>query len=467
MRLPGPRACAVLDGVFRFVLGGVFVYAAVSKLQDPALFAASVAGYQILPGLFVNLFALLLPAMELVAGLALLATKWTRESALILLGMLGVFFVGLVQALVRGLDISCGCFGEGAGGAGSLVSALVRDLLLFVPAVWLVLRPNRWLLPKRGVALAAGLAVGVMIAALGWSSADSAPAVRSAASAEESDEPVREEVVLAAVSTNAHVLISQATNVVLSVPQQAQVDAVVPGGWAKSFPAALARARAERLPLLMVASSKNCDYCRRLLEVCEGDFFRTWAVTSGVVMVRTRVGVPNAPSWQKEMLDFMQVFNTVGLTSYPNVAVYWPRAEGGELGAFFIGRRHLMPGPPHASLAGEFVGSLELILADYFKARPAHLTLKALYAKTAKQVKIAKEGQGTVRMNPVNGMVKDGGSVTLTAKPSKGWTLMGWMGPDGKPVKFAPLQSRAKLKVTYGMTAGTYTAIFRRKTSAK
>ena len=46
-----------------------------------------------------------------------------------------VFIIALSQAALRGLDVSCGCFG-GASSSGPL-PAILRDLLLLVSALWL------------------------------------------------------------------------------------------------------------------------------------------------------------------------------------------------------------------------------------------------------------------------------------------------------------------------------------------
>ena len=149
-----------LERVCRLILGGIFIYAAWSKIQDPALFAKAIVGYQMLPSFFVGPLALVLPMAELLAGAALIATRWTRESTLLILCMLAMFFVGLTQALVRGLDISCGCFGDDATSTHTVLSALLRDVVLLVPAVWLVRRPNAWLWNKAfGVAVLAALVV--------------------------------------------------------------------------------------------------------------------------------------------------------------------------------------------------------------------------------------------------------------------------------------------------------------------
>lgn len=137
----------IVDGLSRLFLAAVFIYAAWSKVQDPALFADAVASYKVISGFGVSWVALVLPMLELVAGLALIATKWSRESSLILVGLLLVFLIGLTQAWARGLEISCGCFGSEEQSLPLWVDIL-RDMGLLVPAVWVAMRPNAWLLGK-------------------------------------------------------------------------------------------------------------------------------------------------------------------------------------------------------------------------------------------------------------------------------------------------------------------------------
>ncbi|MBR4617119.1 MAG: DoxX family membrane protein, partial [Kiritimatiellae bacterium] len=119
-----------LEFVCRLGLGALFIYSALAKISDPDEFAYSVSRYEMLPGFTIGLFSLTMPMLELLAGVAMLFTKWLRESALLVSGMLAMFIVALTQALVRGLDISCGCFGvPSVGGQREIVMALVRDVV--------------------------------------------------------------------------------------------------------------------------------------------------------------------------------------------------------------------------------------------------------------------------------------------------------------------------------------------------
>ncbi len=96
--------------IARLVLGVIFVYASWHKILDPQGFATAVHNYRILPVAAVNLFAIVLPWLELVCGLLLLAGLFTGGSTLLVGMLLIAFVIALGSALVRGIDISCGCF---------------------------------------------------------------------------------------------------------------------------------------------------------------------------------------------------------------------------------------------------------------------------------------------------------------------------------------------------------------------
>lgn len=138
--------CWIAEMLSRILLATVFIYASWSKIQDPALFMDAIRSYQLhLPELLIAWVAIVLPPAEAVVACALVATKWVRESALLVCAMLLVFLFGLTQAWIRGLEISCGCFGPEDGAAAPLWLDILRDLALLVPSVWLTIRPNRWL----------------------------------------------------------------------------------------------------------------------------------------------------------------------------------------------------------------------------------------------------------------------------------------------------------------------------------
>jgi putative oxidoreductase len=118
----------------RLVLGIVFIYAAIHKIAHPADFAQDIYNYRMLPHTFINLMALTLPWLEIICGVLIVVGVFTRGSALLIGFMLFVFIIAISFALLRGLDISCGCFSSGGEnvGHGVAVDLLIRDILMFV-----------------------------------------------------------------------------------------------------------------------------------------------------------------------------------------------------------------------------------------------------------------------------------------------------------------------------------------------
>ncbi len=122
-------------------LGGVFLVAGLYKIVAPAAFAQEIANYRFLPELAPYL-AGVLPGIEIVLGLALIAAPlpWRRAAALAATGVMLAFTVAVMQALARGIDIACGCFGQGSASISGLT--VLRNVTLLIAAI-LVVQPGR------------------------------------------------------------------------------------------------------------------------------------------------------------------------------------------------------------------------------------------------------------------------------------------------------------------------------------
>jgi uncharacterized membrane protein YphA (DoxX/SURF4 family) len=118
--------------IFRLFLGFIFVFAAVTKISDPEAFSQSIYNYKLLPLSLVNIFAILLPWIELVAGILLIFGISVKENSTILSGFLIIFILAITISLFRGLDIDCGCFGTVDGAKVGIAKILENVGLLLL-----------------------------------------------------------------------------------------------------------------------------------------------------------------------------------------------------------------------------------------------------------------------------------------------------------------------------------------------
>jgi uncharacterized membrane protein YphA (DoxX/SURF4 family) len=116
----------------RVIVGGLFLWAASTKVPDMAKFAEEVANYRLLPAALVPTVAAMVVGIEIVAGVLLVVGAWARPAAIAVSGLLGVFILGIAQALARGIDLKCGCFG---GEEAASWLTVLRDLVILAPAL--------------------------------------------------------------------------------------------------------------------------------------------------------------------------------------------------------------------------------------------------------------------------------------------------------------------------------------------
>lgn len=137
------RMHANLRSLAAWAVAAVFIYAAAFKIHDPAGFVADIRNYRLMPWWSLNAIALVMPWWEMLAALALIVPTWRRAGA-ILTGLMGVlFFVSVSQALIRGLDIHCGCFGHGEKAAQAGLQTLLIDVGIIIASWYVLLGKSR------------------------------------------------------------------------------------------------------------------------------------------------------------------------------------------------------------------------------------------------------------------------------------------------------------------------------------
>ena len=89
----------------------ILAVAAAFKVADPEGFALAISNYSLLPRQALQPLAYLLPALEAVLAVALFVPAYRRAAWLLCTGVFLLFCGAVGSAVIRGLDVSCGCFG--------------------------------------------------------------------------------------------------------------------------------------------------------------------------------------------------------------------------------------------------------------------------------------------------------------------------------------------------------------------
>lgn len=127
--------------VIRIVVGLIFIIFAAGKISEPTLFAKSIANYDMLPHKLINLLAIILPWIEIVAGLLLMFGVRLKANILLIAAMLIVFNIAITTAMARGLDIECGCYANIAEQKVGF-KKLVENFFLLIALLFIYLFPN-------------------------------------------------------------------------------------------------------------------------------------------------------------------------------------------------------------------------------------------------------------------------------------------------------------------------------------
>lgn len=131
------RRSHILWRIIDFIVAAIFIYAGVLKVLDPIQFAHDINNYRILPWVFSVALAFYLPWLEILCGLGLIFRFLYRGALSIFTALIVVFTLATIAAKVRGLDITCGCFGH-ASQHWSFPAHLATNLALFVASVCLL-----------------------------------------------------------------------------------------------------------------------------------------------------------------------------------------------------------------------------------------------------------------------------------------------------------------------------------------
>ena len=128
----------------QLALGAIFVIAAIPKIADPPSFAHMIYNYRLVPASLINFSALVMPWVELLAGLALILGIWKSAARNVIGILLAIFIIAISINLFRDNAIDCGCFNVADRGKTheqrifDMKVDVARDLgmLLMVAQLW-------------------------------------------------------------------------------------------------------------------------------------------------------------------------------------------------------------------------------------------------------------------------------------------------------------------------------------------
>ena len=137
------RTSNILRRIVDLIVAGIFIYAGAIKALDPVQFASDIDNYKVLPWPISVALAFYLPWLEIFCGFALVVRLLYRGALSILTTLILTFTLVTIAAKVRGLDITCGCFGH-ASQNWSFPSHLATNLGILVAllALWFRGAPN-------------------------------------------------------------------------------------------------------------------------------------------------------------------------------------------------------------------------------------------------------------------------------------------------------------------------------------
>jgi len=135
----------------RLIVGGLFIYASIDKIVNPAEFAKQINNYHIVPFGLENTIALILPWLELVVGIGLIIGFYIEGSTMWIVLLLFSFIVLMGQAILRGYNIECGCGLKEGQMIG--LGKILENVIMLIALYWLLIQPKIYFIifPKSGL----------------------------------------------------------------------------------------------------------------------------------------------------------------------------------------------------------------------------------------------------------------------------------------------------------------------------
>lgn len=128
---------ALLADITHLRLGDAWVHLQQLSVASPVEFASGIDNFKLVPWPVSVALAFYLPWLEIFCALGLLFRLLYRGALTLLITLMAVFTLAITAAKVRGLDITCGCFGH-ASQHWSFPSHLATNLTILAALLALI-----------------------------------------------------------------------------------------------------------------------------------------------------------------------------------------------------------------------------------------------------------------------------------------------------------------------------------------
>lgn len=132
----------------RWLIGLIFLLSSITKLRDPKGFTMAVYNFRVMPAPLADLYAALIPYVEMVTGALLLVGLFTQMAAAAAFLTLLSFTLAIGWNLARGHHPDCHCFGNLFSEELSSMLVIrntalmaIVSVAIFTPSVFLALDP--------------------------------------------------------------------------------------------------------------------------------------------------------------------------------------------------------------------------------------------------------------------------------------------------------------------------------------
>lgn len=199
---------------------------------------------------------------------------------------------------------------------------------------------------------------------------------------------------------------------------------VTPGVWTSNFNAALAKAEAENIPVMVFWGNVDCGHCKAVEKAMNTETFLSWMSENKILMV-FKEGDAKSKKWIKDMAKEK-------ISEFPYVGVWWPMAPDGkpvcEGFSAYDGNMSRYGAKSGMSNIEQLITALNFILADWDpNGDHPHVNPVDPVDPVKYTVNFVIDSTKATYAGSLKQEVEEGKAATApTVKAKEGWKFTGW-----------------------------------------